>query len=114
MATTLAFRTPAGAVSIPVGTSKELGKVDVSRFERIRVIADERTGSGSGVRIRLTNTEGNELVAQLDVLNLSPKSQITRVYEVPGTTLTIFMDALPSLPGSGQDAVDVLVYGWSE
>jgi hypothetical protein len=111
MTTTLAFRTPVGAVSIPAGSSKELGHVDVSRFERIRVVADERTGSGSGVRIRLTNTEGNELVAQLDVLNLAPQSQITRTYDVPGTKLTVFMDALP---GSGQDAVDVLIYGWSE
>ena len=62
MATTLAFRTAPGAVSIPVGQSKTLGAVDVHSFERIRVVADERVGSAGPVVIRLTLTEGNELV----------------------------------------------------
>ena len=110
MATTLAFRTPPGAVSVPAGTSKQLGSVDVRAYERIRVVAAERTGSGNGARVRLTLTEGTELIAPLDVLTVGPMSQITRVYEVPGTVLTIFADALP---GTGRDAVDVLVYGWS-
>ena len=110
MATTLAFRTPPGAVSVPAGTSKELGSVDVRAFERIRVVAAERTGSANGGRIRLMLTEGTELIAPLDVLTVDPMSQVTRVYDVPGTVLTIFADALP---GTGQDAVDVLVYGWS-
>jgi type III secretion protein HrpB1 len=70
--TVLAFRTPQGGVSIPAGQSKQLGVVDVSMFDQIRVVADERVGSGSGINIRLTITEGNELVAQLDVLPLSP------------------------------------------
>lgn len=108
MSTTLAFRTPAGAVSIPAGQSKQLGVVDVSPFSQIRVVADERVGSGTGVSIRLTITEGNELVAQLDILSLSPHSQVTRVYDVPGTKLTVFADAVG---GSGKDAVDVLIYG---
>jgi hypothetical protein len=109
--TTLAFRTPPGAVSIPAGQSKELGVVDVSMFERIRVVADERAGSGTGISVRLTITEGNELVAQLDVLHLTPHSQVTTVYEVPGTRLTIFADAAP---GPGNDALDVLVYGFKD
>ena len=108
MTTALAFRTPPGAVSIPAGASKQLGVVDVSKFSRIRVVADERVGSGTGIAIRLTITEGNELVAQLDVLHLTPHSQVTRVYDTPGTKLTIFADALG---GSGSDGVDVLVYG---
>jgi len=108
MSTKLAFRTPAGAVSIPAGQSKELGSVDVSAFSKIRVVADERTGSGTNIVIRLTITEGSELVAQLDTLTLSPHAQITRVYDVPGTKLTIFADAVA---GSGADAIDVLVYG---
>ena len=58
MATTLAFRTTPGAVSIPVGQSKTLGAVDVHSFERIRVVADERVGSAGPVVIRLTITEG--------------------------------------------------------
>jgi hypothetical protein len=47
-------------------------------------------------------------VAQLDILHLSPHSQVTRVYGVPGTKLTIFADATG---GTGSDAIDVLVYG---
>ncbi len=108
MTTKLAFRTPVGAVSIPSGQSKELGSVDVSPFSKIRVVADERTGSGTNIVIRLTITEGSELVAQLDTLTLSPHAQVTRVYDVPGTKLTIFADAVA---GSGTDAIDVLVYG---
>jgi hypothetical protein len=111
MATVLAFRTKPGGESIPGGQSKQLGAVDLAKFERIRVVADERTGSASNLTIRLTITEGNELVAQLDTLALHPHSQTTRVYEVPGTRLTIFADAAP---GAGSDGVDVLVYGWTE
>jgi len=109
--TVLAFRTPVGGISISAGQSKQLGVVDVSGFERIRVVADERVGSGTGVSIRLTITEGHELVAQLDVLHLTPHAQITNVYEVPCTTLTVFADAAP---GAGNDGLDVLIYGFKE
>jgi type III secretion protein HrpB1 len=108
MSTSLAFRTPVGGISVPAGQSKALGVVDVSKFSQIRVVADERVGSGTGLSIRLTMTEGNELVAQLDVLSLLPRSQVTKVYPVPGTKLSIFADALG---GNGSDALDVLVYG---
>jgi len=108
MSTALAFRTQPGGVSIPAGQSKVLGTVDVHNYSKIRVVADERVGSGTGLSIRLTMTEGNELVAQLDVLSLAPHSQVTRVYDVPGTKLTIFADALG---GSGSDGMDLLVYG---
>ena len=60
MPTTLAFRTPVGGVSIPAGQSKQLGTVDVHSFSQIRVVADERVGSPTGITIRLTITEGNE------------------------------------------------------
>jgi hypothetical protein len=41
--------------------SRNLKVVDVAQFERIRVVADyERTGSGTGMNVRLTITEGNE------------------------------------------------------
>jgi type III secretion protein HrpB1 len=106
--TVLAFRTQPGAVSIPAGQSRQLGMVDCTSFSKIRVVADERVGSGTGVNIRLTITEGNELVAQLDILSLAPHAQVTRVYDVPGTKLTIFADAIG---GAGTDAIDVLVYG---
>jgi hypothetical protein len=105
---TLAFRTPPGGVVIPAGQSKQLGAVDVSKFSQIRVVADERVGSPTGVSIRLTITEGNELVAQLDVLALTPHSQVTRVYDVPGVKLTVFADAVG---GAGSDGIDVLIYG---
>lgn len=108
MSTTLAFRTAPGAVQIPAGHSKQLGVVDVHAYSKIRVVADERVGSPTGVNIRLTLTEGNELVAQLDVLTLAPHSQVNRVYDVPGTKLTVFADAVG---GTGTDAVDVLIYG---
>ena len=108
MGTKLAFRTPPGAVAIPAGQSKLLGTVDVSPFSQIRVVADERAGSPTGVSIRLTITEGNELVAQLDVLQLAPHSQVTRVYDTPGAKLTIYADAIG---GTGSDGIDVLIYG---
>jgi type III secretion protein HrpB1 len=104
----LLWRTTAGAVPIPAGTSKLLGTVDVGPYSQIRVVADERAGSGSGVVIRLTITEGNELVAQLDTLQLAPRAQITRVYDTPAAKLSIYGDALA---GSGNDSVDVLIYG---
>jgi hypothetical protein len=108
MTATLAFRTPVGGVSLPAGQSKQLGTVDVHHFSKIRVVADERVGSPSGLQIRLTITEGTELVAQLDVLTLSPHSEVTRVYDVPGRALTVFADAGT---GSGSDGFDVLIYG---
>jgi hypothetical protein len=85
----------------------QLGVVDVSTFSKIRVVADERAGSPTGIGIRLTITEGNEFVAELDILQLTPGSQVTNVY-VPGTKLTIFAAAAG---GTGSDGVDVLIYG---
>jgi type III secretion protein HrpB1 len=108
MSTTLAFRTPVGGVAIPAGQSKQLGAVDVSPYSKIRVVADERVGSATGINVRLTITEGNELVAQLDVLHLLPHAQVTRVYDVPGTKLTLFADAIA---GQGSDGMDLLIYG---
>ena len=98
MTNVLAFRTKPGGVSVPAGTSQELGVVDVTPYERIRVVADERVGSGTGVTF-------------LDLLVLGPHQQLTRVYEVPGTKLSVFVDAAG---GSGTDALDVLIYGWKE
>jgi type III secretion protein HrpB1 len=111
MTNVLAFRTKPGGVSVPAGTTQELGVVDVRPYERIRVVADERAGSGTGITVRLTITDGQELVAFLDLLALAPHQQATRVYEVPGTTLSVFADAAG---GSGTDGLDVLIYGWQE
>ena len=111
MPTTLAFRTPPGGVSIPAGQLRDLGTVDVQNFSKIRVVADERVRSPTDVNVLLTLTEGNELVAQLDVLSLTPHWQVTRVYDVPGRTLTISAEAISG--GAGSDALDVLVYGYA-
>jgi type III secretion protein HrpB1 len=108
MSTKLAFRTPPGGVAIAAGQSKRLGTIDVASYSKIRVVADERVGAPSNVLIRMTLTEGGESVAQLDVLSLSPHSQVTRVYDVPGTQLTVYADAMG---GSGSDGIDLLVYG---
>ena len=64
----LAFRTQVGAVTIPGGQTKLLGVVDVSMYDRIRLVTDERIDSTSNIVLRLTFTEGEELVAQLDTL----------------------------------------------
>ena len=104
----LAFRTDPRGVGIPAGQSKLLGTVDVLPFSKIRVIADERVSSTSGVNIRLTMMEGNDVIGPLDILQLTPLSQVTRVYDVPGTKLQIWADAVGS---SGSDAVDVVIYG---
>jgi len=105
----LAFRTKVGAESIHGGESKTLQAVDVSQFERIRIVADERVGSTCNVAVRLTITEGNELVAFLDHLILTPHSQLTKVYEVPCTRLTVAIDGIGT-PNT-EAAVDVLIYG---
>lgn len=105
----LAFRTKPGAETINAGESKELGVVDTSQFDKIRLVADERAGSTCNVFVRLTITEGTELVAFLDHIILTPHAQTTRVYDVPCTKLSIFIDGVGAHGTKG--AVDVLLYG---
>ena len=111
MATELVFRTPAGGANIPVKKVTNLGNVIVDRYRQIRVVADERRGSANDVDVRLTITEGDDLVAQLDVLALTPGLEVTKVYDVPGIKLTVFAES-----ATGKDAtsstVDVLIYGF--
>jgi type III secretion protein HrpB1 len=105
----LAFRTTVGSVSIPGGQTKLLGLVDVSMYEKIRLVTDERIDSTANIVLRLTFTEGEELVAQLDTVLLTPHSQLTRVYDVPGTQLSVYADCVG---GAGTTAsLDVLIYG---
>jgi hypothetical protein len=110
MATSLAFRTPPGAVDIPAGQSKKLAEVDVHQFERIRVVAFVGAGSTGPVRIPLIIAEGNEAIGHLDELILQPRSEVTKVYEVPGTTLMILAEVIS---GSGSSAVGMFVYGFA-
>ncbi len=102
----LAFRTKPGAETVNAAESKVLGTVDVSTFERIRVVADERVGGTCNVWIRLTITEW---VAFLDHIMLTPHAQMTRVYDVPGTKLTVAIDGVG--PANTKGSVDVLIYG---
>jgi type III secretion protein HrpB1 len=108
LTTMMILRTHIGAVKVPAGQTKQLGTVDVSKSSNIRVVATERISSKTNTSIRLTITEGEELVAPLDVLLLTPHSSVTRVYDVAGTKLSISADAVS---GTGNDAVDALVYG---
>jgi type III secretion protein HrpB1 len=105
----LAFRTTVGAQPIAAGETKDLGTVDVSHFDKIRLVADERVGSGCNVLVRLTITEGNELVAFLDEVMLKPHQQLTKVYDVPCTKLTVSLVGVGA-PGT-KAAADVLIYG---
>jgi len=105
----LAFRTQVGAVTIPGGQTKLLGVVDVSMYDRIRLVTDERIDSTSNIILRLTFTEGEELVAQLDTIMLTPHSQLTRVYDLPGTQLSVYADSVGAAGTKG--SVDVLIYG---
>jgi hypothetical protein len=105
----LAFRTKIGGETIKGGESKTLGTVETSRFDKIRLVADERVGSTCNVFVRVTIMEGNELVAFLDHLLLTPHSQLTRVYDVPCSKLEIAIDGVGT--ANTQGGVDVLIYG---
>ena len=105
----LAFRTPVGAKSINAGQTENLGAVDTSRFDKIRLVADERAGSTCDIIVRLTIMEGNELVAFLDEVTLRPHSQLTRVYDVPATKLEVSMVGVGGPNTKG--AADILIYG---
>ena len=105
----LAFRTQVGAITIPGGQTKLLGVVDVSMYNRIRLVTDERIDSTSNIILRMTFTEGEELVAQLDTVLLTPHSQVTRVYDVPGSQLSIYADSVGAT--GTQASLDVLIYG---
>jgi type III secretion protein HrpB1 len=48
-------------------------------------------------------------VAQLDTIMLTPHSQMTRVYDVPGTQLSVYADSVGTASTHG--ALDVLIYG---
>lgn len=110
MTTTVAFRTAAGGVSVPAGSSRHCGEIDVSAYERIRVVAEERITSMTGVCIRLALRVEPDWVSRLDVFRLRPGSSTTRVYDVPGTTLDVYVD---SVGATGADGIRIVIYGCS-
>jgi hypothetical protein len=104
----LLFRTTAGAVSMAAGTSRSVANVNTAGYRKLRIVADERTGSVSNVSFRVTILEGSELVAQLATFTLTPHSERTFTIDVPPRAVAIYADAAS---GSGSDAFDFLVYG---
>jgi hypothetical protein len=111
--TTLVFRTPTGGASVSAGQTKQLGVVDVSAFKKIRVLAVERPDSATGITIQIgfILPDTRELLGALDILELTPNfpnSQVTRVYDVPGTEIAISVDAAG---GTGSDSFDVIIFG---
>jgi type III secretion protein HrpB1 len=105
----LAFRTVVGGVMIKGGESKTLGVVDTSKFNKIRIVTDERVGSTCNIWVRLTVTEGTEWVAFLDHFMLTPHAEVTKVYDVPCKMITVAIDGVGVATNSG--TVDVLMYG---
>jgi hypothetical protein len=85
-----------GTVAIPAGTSKGLGMIDVRPFSQIRVVAYENAGCPTNVQILLvfTTSSGNPQIGPLDTITLTPGSNVTRAYDVPGTFLQITIIAL--------------------
>ena len=87
----------------PRRSKKELGSVDVNEFSQIRVVADERVGSATGINIRLTITEGSELVRNWTPFrsHLIRRSRGSMTF---GKEADFFAD--PVDRGGGNDALD--------
>ena len=107
--TILAWRTKPGGENIKGGETKILSNIETAGFDKIRLVCDERAGSTCNVQVRLTFMEGNEQVAFLDTLMLTPHAQATRVYDIPGVKLEVAIDAVGAPVTQG--TVDVLLYG---
>jgi hypothetical protein len=106
----LAFRTNAGTRTVAAGDTKELGTVDVSHFDKIRLVTDEQHDCTCDVLVQLVITEeGGEQVAFLDEVSLTPGQQTTKVYDVPCTNLRVSLVGKGSPGTSG--TVDVFIYG---
>ncbi len=106
MATTLVW--DSGWVNFPDNVEQILGQIDVSQLATIRVSATI-TGATTGVTLFLVHIVGDEVVTPLDAIGLTPLSDISNVYDIPGTLLGI------SVSGSGASAnplsIRVLIYG---
>lgn len=109
MATTLAFSTPPGWVVLPAGKTVDLGTVDVHTFDQVRVFAKQTYAIAGTTVVQLILMEGSNTVGNLDTLDVGGTAQITRVYEVPGTTLSISANTPGAFGAEG--CVDVWVWG---
>jgi len=107
MSTTLAFNID---VTVPsgVGVWSPLGTVDVHEFTQIRVLAYTHKDSTAAAKIHLIMIEGEESIADMDIISVEPQSAVSRVYDVPGKMLQFVNEG----PGpNGETGVGVVVYG---
>ena len=132
-ATKLLWRTPTDrttAVPITQGKLSELGQIDVSGYDRIRVVVIARrpsglaqnSGFGEPFRIELHIGEGNDDLGALEngVFSLNPTSTATdvpahteraaAVFDFPVIT-TLVVEAAGPTTGGQSTTVDIYVYG---
>lgn len=131
--TKLLWRTPTSGVTIvpnTKGTLVPLGTVDVSAYDRIRLVAIARrpanvltpAGFGAPFQIELHIAEGNSDLGLLEngVFGLNPSNtsaatpahteRATGVFDNPVIT-TLLIDAVGPLTGNQQTVVDLYIYG---
>jgi hypothetical protein len=89
--------------------STDLGSVQTTRYQRIRVLADCRFDSTSSVEITLVMVESGGAPGSLDRFVLAPSDSVQEVYEVPGTRILVTAD--PQQAGESCD-IDVWVWGY--
>ena len=104
--TTLAFRSKPGAESIPPNSSKLIRDIDVSQYSRIRIFVDP---GSRGIGVRLVVCDGKQEVFALDDFILPRHAKETRLYDLPGTKLRVYVIALE--PVGNHDDFDLIVWG---
>ena len=103
--TSLLYRTPSGAQSVPAPTQN----IDVRSYEKVRVAAGNRCGSPGSIKVILTHGEGTESVVRLDEIVLAPCASFSKSFDVPGTGM--FLMAHPVTAGRSGNFYDAVVYG---
>jgi hypothetical protein len=93
-------------VGPPFGT--ELGRVDTSPYERIRVLAGCNAVMGGAAEISLNFIQGEGTPGLLDRYVLAPGDVVSGVYEVPGVLLAVSAAPTTEAPAG----VDVWIWGY--
>jgi hypothetical protein len=104
-----------GNVTIPNTTaSTNLGDFDASTYSRIRVVTKSNCGSANGIAIRVVVLENGQPVQLIEEINPCSnfpafKSTVSKIIDMPGTTLriTVFQEGALET----QQIVQVVVYG---
>jgi hypothetical protein len=86
----------------------QLGQVDTTPYERIRVLASCNAFSASGVEVALDFVQGEGVPGALDRFLLVPGDNLSQVYEVPGVLLLVI--AQPTTDGSA--FVELIIWGY--